>query len=180
MLWREKYFKACLILLAVSLVLNGILATNLFLKNTRDISILNVNPEQIGVNIQSEYQVNNEVPEVHIKWSWAKPSILKTKPNIQDIVAISWNDNMNWVSATEEGGGGPGMYVIEQLRMKNGLSYLGQPLGKKGEITFKLLPVPPNSHPNLPPEITISFIHPQQQISGKWIDNTIQYSLRQK
>lgn len=180
MLWIEKYAKLILIFLVISLVLNGVLATNIYRKNAQNINIQYVDPEQIGLNIQSEYQVNNEVPEVHIKWSWTKSLSVMTGPNIQDIVAVSWDNNKDWISATEEGGGGPGMSVIEQLKLKQGLSYLGQPRGKDGEITFKLSPVPPDSHPNVPPKVTISFIHPQQRISGAWTDNTIQYSITQK
>lgn len=150
-------------------------------KNGREISIYQVPPEQIGLNIQSDYQVMDR-PKIHIKWSWAKSLAAPANSNIQDIVAISWNDQKNWIgtSTLGEGGGGPGIFAVEQFKGDRGLFYIGQPLGIDSEVTFELIPVPPKANPTIPSAIKVYFIHPQRTFSGKWIDYTVEYAFGKK
>ncbi|KLU60927.1 hypothetical protein CEB3_c29000 [Peptococcaceae bacterium CEB3] len=174
---KKNLFYPLLFLLAASLLANGMLIVTLHNAYATKVNVNYVDPKQIGLTLQSDYQKNKEFPEIVVKWSWKKPPAQAINGNVQDIIAISWDDRKNWIGTSDlgEGGGGQGTYVVDQLMAKKGLTYVGQPQGKDGEVTFKLLPNPPKAHPSAPLNVTIFFIHPQQKLSGQWVDSVVQY-----
>lgn len=187
MIQKERYFNLVIVILILSLIVNGFLIITQYHNNSRQADNNYVEAEQIGVILQSDYHVNKEgIPEIHIQWSWTKPVRRFPSNPVQDIIAVSWDDLTNWVGTFSQGegsslgggGSGPGIYALDQVGVNKGLSFMGVDYGKNGEITFKLLPNPPdssNQHLSIHSNVSILLIHPQQKFSGKWVNNIVHF-----
>lgn len=134
----------------------------------------NIEPKNIGLTLNYKYNHDTIEPTIDIEWSWRQPKKQLDK-NIQDIVAIMWNDeNVNWVGTTMfgESGGGPAMNYFDYLVKKandneQGYSYFGYPARSNNKVTFKLLSSRKNPNPKIPDKIYIYFIHPEHTIIGE-------------
>lgn len=54
----------------------------------------NIEPKNIGLTLNYKYNHDTIEPTIDIEWSWRQPKKQLDK-NIQDIVAIMWNDEMS-------------------------------------------------------------------------------------
>lgn len=130
-------------------------------------TIEQVNSNQLGLDIKYSYQVINSEPTIYVNWSWTDKQKGFFNAEMQDMVGLIWDNPDNWVGTTNlgEGGGGPALSAIEQLREEGkGLSYMSTPYKKNGTITFKLLPSPPRTNPLRPQKINLLFVHPEKQL----------------
>lgn len=138
-----------------------------FVRNYNQLSIKEVQPDQIGLRLDVHYKYENNIPIITFEWAWNEHSA--TIKNAQDLIGLLWENPEQWIISTNsiEGGGGPGLMAIEQLKSnEKGFSYIGKPLNENGHVTFKLLCNPPKATAKPPRDITVFFIHPQRNLLG--------------
>lgn len=151
------------------------------LKECREIIIREVEPENIGLNLEINFDIQTtSQPKINADWLWDNPSknLITNRYGDQDIVIVTWDEEVNrWLGTPEfknlgEGGGGAGMYMVDKLKKEGkGVTYFGFPLKKNGSVTFKLLPRPIATLPSPPKRMEVMFVHPQRN----FLEGTILY-----
>lgn len=87
---------------------------------------------------------------------------------------------MIWIGSAENGTGGSGPAyeaVKTQLMVQEslGTAYLGLPISNNGSIRFDLLPLPAGSINEDLPQIFVYYIHPERDLTGRWINSVVKY-----